>query len=82
MPCRSANSPEPSAGFEPALARGRNPALYPLSYEGMLVGVPGRMSNAFHRANARNSEDFRTISSGAIVAIPILAELHHQYVRI
>ena len=34
MPCRSANSPEPSAGFEPAQARGRNPALSPLSYEG------------------------------------------------
>ena len=34
MPCRSANSPEPSAGFEPAQARGRNPALCPLSYEG------------------------------------------------
>ena len=36
MPCRSANSPEPSAGFEPAQARGRNPALCPLSYEGSL----------------------------------------------
>jgi hypothetical protein len=34
MPCRSANSPEPSAGFEPAQARDRNPALCPLSYEG------------------------------------------------
>ena len=35
MPCRSANSPEPSAGFEPARSRGRNPALFPLSYEGI-----------------------------------------------
>jgi hypothetical protein len=36
---------EPSAGFEPALARGRNPALYPLSYEGMTptpIGWGGR----------------------------------------
>ena len=32
---------EPPAGFEPALARGRNPALYPLSYEGTLVGEAG-----------------------------------------
>ena len=50
MPCRSANSPEPSAGFEPAQARGRNPALCPLSYEGSLL-----LHDLFRPAFARRS---------------------------
>ena len=54
MPLGQLSKLEPSAGFEPAPARGRNPALCPLSYEGSCSPPPPRLWRASCFADRTN----------------------------